>query len=126
MKIVIMRFGPSVAIPEITLALVPHFQNDPRPLRFPVPGGVISVFNTDSTPEEVAASLKEVSPELPFLVMPFDKDRLQLPGLFEIIGEDTTETAAPPLTIDQILDKVNATGMSSLTDEERNILNGGD
>jgi hypothetical protein len=86
----------------------------------------MSVFNTDSTPEEVATSLKEVSPDLPFFVMPLDSARMQIPGLFEIVGEDTPTEAQPaPLNMDAILEKISATGMESLTEDEKAFLERG-
>lgn len=125
MKIVIMRFGPPVPIPAINEALKPHFQSDPQARMFPTPGGVLSVFNTESTPEEVATSLKEVSPDLPFFVMPLDSARMQVPGLFEIVGEDNPTPQAAPLNMDAILEKISATGMESLTQEEKDFLERG-
>lgn len=118
-----MRFGPPIPIPEIHEALKPHFQNDPAPKMMPTPGGVMSIFSTDSTPEEVADSLKEVSPDLPFFVMPLDSNRMQIPGLFERLGENVqSEEVRPTLTVDQILDKISDSGMESLTEEEKATL----
>ena len=125
MRIVIMRFGPPTPIKAINDALLPHFQNDPKAVMLPTPGGVMSVFNTDSTPEEVAASLKEVSSDLPFFVMPLNSECMQIPGLFEHFGENVpNEPQTSTLSVDEVLEKISATGLESLTEDERALLEG--
>lgn len=121
-----MRFGPPMPIPEINDALKPHFGDDPQARMYPVPGGVMSIFETSSTCEEVAASLKSLEMPLPFFVMPYDTNVIQLPGLTDV---DVSETSDAPstatLTVDQILDKISREGIESLSVEEKATLERG-
>lgn len=123
-KIVIMRFGPQMPIREINEALKPHFASDPDAKAIPVPGGVMSVFNTESTPEEVSKSLKRVDRGLPFFVMPYNENRMQIPGLTSDESSDVEDDEVPTLTVDEILEKINTEGINSLTEVERAVLEG--
>lgn len=127
MKILIMRFGPPTPVLAIHEALKPHFSNDPQARMFPLPGGVMSIFETSSTCEEVAASLKALDMPIPFFVMPLNQSVMNFPGLFEALGEVEQSTVAPsqPLTVNEILDKISASGIESLTVEERATLERG-
>lgn len=128
-KIVILRFGPPIPIPEINAALRPHFA-DQAAKAFPMPGGVMSVFNTNSTIEEVTNSVKEAVPGLPFFIFSYDPKGRSLPQpLIDAIESDAEPTSngaqatATELTIDEILEKITASGMESLTPSELAVLN---
>jgi hypothetical protein len=127
-KIVIMRFGPPTPIFEINAALKPHFA-DKLAKAFPMPGGVMSVFNTESSIEEVTASIKETGVPVPFFIFPFNADACQLPpqAIAAITGEADNGTSAPTRTptMDEVLEKISATGIESLTPEEKAVLNAG-
>lgn len=123
-KIVIMRFGPQRPIKEINKALRPHFSHDANAKAVPVPGGVMSVFNTESTLEDVSKSLKRISQDLPFFVMKYDETHMQIPGLTPNEASDVEDDATPTLTVDQILEKISANGINSLTENEKSILEG--
>lgn len=123
-KIVIMRFGPQRLIKEINEALRPHFSHDANAKAVPVPGGVMSVFNTESTLEDVSKSLKRIDRNLPFFVMPFNENHMQIPGLTSDESSDVEDDEVPTLTVDQILEKISANGINSLTENEKSILEG--
>jgi len=123
-KIVIMRFGPQMPIREINEALKPHFANDLNATAIPVPGGVLSVFNTESTPEEVSKSLKRVDRNLPFFVMPYNENLMQIPGLTSDESSDVEDDEFPSITVNEILDKISTNGIASLTEIEKAILEG--
>lgn len=133
-KIVLVRFGPPVPIPQISRALQPHF-GDAHPMAFPMPGAVVSVFNTESTVEQVTASIKEVTDEVPFFIFEFNPEGCQLPGelVTQISGGSPVERRSaqvqrpnqsrPARTMDEVLDKIADFGIESLTEEEKTILN---
>lgn len=127
-KIVILRFGPPIPIPEINAALRPHFA-DQRAKAFPMPGGVMSVFSTESSIEEVATSIKECGvPGISFFVFPFDEKSCQLPPqLIAAINDGAANNSSPvpsrQLTVDEILEKISAHGRESLTPDELETLN---
>jgi hypothetical protein len=125
-KIVFMRFGPPIQIPSVSAALRPHIANPEAAFAFPMPGGVLSIFDTESTDEQIAADVKPVG--VPFFIFPFNPNALNLPEpILERLG--ATPTTAPEaeteLTIDDILQKVHDQGMESLTVVEKAILERG-
>lgn len=128
-KIVVLRFGPPIPIPEINQALRPHFANDQSAKAFPVPGRVMSVFNTDSTPEQIAESIKALSLDIPFFVFPYDRKASSLPQPLEdainseSVPSNSAQPTAPALTVDQILEKISEHRIESLTEVERATLN---
>lgn len=123
-KVVVFRFGPPIPVPPITNALIPHFASG-KPMAISVPGGVMSVFNTNSSIDEIATSIKGVDLPIIFFVFKYSPTSIVLPAelteaIAEALGDEAPETPtvipnAPVGTYDQILDKINATGMSSLT-----------
>ena len=125
-KIVFMRFGPPIPIPPISAALRPHIANPEAAYAFPMPGGVLSIFDTESTDEQITADVKPTGAF--FFVFPFNGNATALPEpIMEKLGviattpaEDTTE-----LTIDDVLQKVHDHGMESLTPVEKAILERG-
>ena len=136
-KVVVFRFGPPIPIPPITNALIPHFASG-KPMAIPVPGGVMSVFNTNSTIDEIATSIKGTELPIIFFVFAYSRTSTVLPteladAIADALGDEVAEASTvmpnePSATVgtyDQILDKINATGMSSLTEAELAVLKAG-
>ena len=86
----------------------------------------MSVFNTESTKEEVAADVKETGAY--FMLMRADEASINLPEelmevIAQIVGEEPGRaTDSSELTIDDILDLINKNGIESLTPDQRRIL----
>lgn len=123
----IFRAGLPIPIPEVSAALRPHI-NSSNAKAFPTPGGVVSIIETESSIAEVSASLDEVG--VFFVVVEVGSDAIGMPqalkdAIVQIEGSHNPSPAPQqvrPLTVDQILDKINATGIESLTDAEKAIL----
>lgn len=121
----IFRAGVPMPIPEVSAALRPHI-NSPDAKAFPVPGGVVSIIDTESSIADVSAALDQVG--VFFFIVPMDANVVGMPqGLNDALNQrGIVAPSAPqpvrPLTVDEILDKINATGVESLTDAERAIL----
>ena len=121
-----MRFGPPIPIPQVSAALRPHIANPETAYAFPTPGGVLSVFDTESTDEQIAADVKPTGAL--FFVFPFNSNAFQLPEpIMERLGAmpTTAPEAEIELTIDDVLQKVHDHGMESLTPAEKAILERG-
>jgi hypothetical protein len=129
-KIVIIRFGSSAPMPQVSAALKRHIADPQTAIAMPVPGGVVSIFDTESSESEVAADVKAAGAL--FFIFPFDRASMNLPaevmqGIDRLYGTSapTPIAARPaPLTIDQVLEKIADSGMESLTPEEIAILEG--
>jgi hypothetical protein len=86
----------------------------------------MSVFNTNSTKEQIAADVKETGAY--FILMRADEATINLPeelmGVIDnIVGEEPGRaTDDRELTIDDILDLINKNGIESLTPDQRRIL----
>lgn len=125
-KIVFMRFGPPIPIPQVSAALRPHIANPETAYAFPMPGGVLSIFDTESTDEQITADVKPTGAF--FFVFPFNGNATALPEpIMERLGvtPTTTPEAETELTIDDILQKVHDHGMELLTPAEKAILERG-
>lgn len=126
-RIVFMRFGQPIPIPQVSEALRPHIANQATAYAFPMPGGVLSIFDTESTDEQITSDVKQVGAF--FMVFPFNGRATNLPEpIMERLGCSTNDTDSQPvaLTVDQILEKIYAgQSVESLTPEERVILERG-
>jgi hypothetical protein len=106
------------------MALKPHIVGNA--FAGPIPGAIMSVFNTESTKEEIAEDIKETGAY--FMLMRADEAAINLPEeLMAVIAQITSEepgraTDLRELTIDDILDLINKNGIESLTPDQRRIL----
>lgn len=125
-KVVLIRIG-QVPNPEVTAALAPHMTG--RPIAFPIPGAIVSVFDTPHSLEEVSESVKQTG--VFFFLVEFDKMQMHLPdevmgAVSRAIGTPTQPTPSQPeLSIDDVLDLITRNGIESLTPEQRRILDEG-
>jgi hypothetical protein len=122
-KVFLIRFG-SAPSPAVSQALAPHIVG--RAFAAPIPGAILSVFNTNSSEEEITQDVKETGAT--FFLMEETKVNLNLPeALIQAINKvvGTAQRMASPqreLSLDDILDKIARSGMDSLTPEERAFL----
>jgi hypothetical protein len=122
-KLILVRFGNQPS-PAVSMALKPHIVGNA--FAGPIPGAIMSVFNTESTKEEIAEDIKETGAY--FMLMRADEAAINLPEeLMAVIAQITSEepgraTDSRELTIDDILDLINKNGIESLTPDQRRIL----
>jgi len=123
-KLFLVRFG-SVPNPEVSQALKPHIVGPA--FAAPIPGAILSVFNTQSSEEQITQDVKETGAT--FFLMEESKVNLNLPeALMQAINaviKTATQVAIPDLTVDEILDKISRSGVESLTQNEKAILERG-
>lgn len=123
-KLVLIRIG-QVPNPQVTEALVPHMTG--RPVAFPIPGAIVSVFDTPHSIEEVSESVKETG--VFFFLVEFDKMQMHLPEeIMQIVSRAIGErprVQEEDLTIDDVLDLITRNGIESLTPAQRRILDQG-
>jgi hypothetical protein len=123
-KLILIRFGQTPS-PAVSNALASHIVGPA--FAAPIPGAILSVFNTNSSEDQITQDVKETGAT--FFLMDEAKVNLNLPeALIQAINKvmQTARATASPqreLNLDQILDKIGATGMESLTPEERAFLN---
>jgi len=122
-KLILVRFGNQPS-PAVSMALKPHIVGNA--FAGPIPGAIMSVFNTESTKEEIAEDIKETGAY--FMLMRADEVSINLPEeLMAVIAQIVSEepgraTDSRELTIDDILDLINKNGIESLTPDQRRIL----
>lgn len=123
-KLVLIRIG-QVPNPKVTEALAPHMTG--RPIAFPIPGAIVSVFDTPHSIEEVSESVKETG--VFFFLVEFDKMQMHLPEeIMQIVSRAIGErprVQEEDLTIDDVLDLITRNGIESLTPAQRRILDQG-
>lgn len=121
-KLVLVRLGLSPN-PQVTAALLPHMS--PNPVAFPIPGAIVSVFETQSSIDEVAQAVKETGSL--FFLMDMESARINLPEeIMELIGSaEQPQAPTAEQTVDEILDLIREHGVEVLTDEQKRILEQG-
>lgn len=123
-KLVLIRIG-QVPNPQVTEALVPHMTG--RPIAFPIPGAIVSVFDTPHSIEEVSESVKQTGAF--FFLVDFDKMQMHLPEeIMQIVSRaigERPQVQEEDLTIDDVLDLITRNGIESLTPAHRRILDQG-
>ena len=126
-KLILVRFGNQPS-PAVSMALKPHISG--RAFAAPIPGAIMSVFNSPSNLEEICDAIKETGAF--FMLMKYNDVNLFMPeeileAINEVMGKiDRVETSSPQRdwTIDEILDLINQKGMESLTPEQIRVLDG--
>ena len=121
-KLVLVRLGLSPN-PQVTAALLPHMS--PNPVAFPIPGAIVSVFETQSSIDEVAQAVKETGSL--FFLMDMESARINLPEeIMELIGSaEQPQAPTAEQTVDEILDLIREHGVEVLTEEQKRILEQG-
>lgn len=123
-KLVLVRLG-GTPNPQVTAALLPHMA--PNPVAFPIPGAIVSVFETQSSIDEVSQAVKETGSL--FFLMDMESAKINLPEeVMELVGLAEQPQAQPQTaeqTVDEILDLIREHGVGVLTEEQKRILEQG-
>jgi len=124
-QIILIRFGdaPNPAITEI---LAPHMIG--QAIAMPVPGAIMSVFNTDSDVSQIAQELTELGPN--FFIFKREDARFNLPagvvdGIDRILGKPTAAPTRRVWTLDEVLDVIASQGIETLTPDQLAVLERG-
>jgi hypothetical protein len=119
-KLALLRFGNSPSR-EVSAALAPHIVG--KGFAAPVPGAILSVFNTNSSIEEVSSGV--ASTGATFVLTEFIPGQSVClpPELMLMIDGITGEAERPEpktqWTLDELLDIINQGGIESLTPEQK-------
>ncbi len=124
-QVILIRFG-EVPNPAITAILAPHMIG--KAIATPVPGAIMSVFNTNSDVAQIAQELKELGPN--FFIFKREDAKFNLPEEFlnkidQVMGSDAPKPARREWTVDEVLDVIADQGMDALTPEQRAVLERG-
>ena len=123
-KLILIRIG-QVPNPVVTAALVPHMTG--RPVAFPIPGAIVSIFDTESSLDEVNESVKETGAF--FFLVEHQNAKMNLPEeVMEMLNQAMGTPEPEPTreqTVDEILDLIRERGVECLTPEQKRILEQG-
>ena len=117
----LIRFGQTPN-PIVSQALAPHIIG--KAVAVPVPGAILSVFNTESSVDDVRESVQATGV---FFILS-DRAQLALPQpLMDAIADAFPNDGEPtkddkPLTMDDILDLISQNGIESLTSAQKQQL----
>lgn len=126
-KLILVRFG-STPSPAVSAAIAPHISG--KAFAAPIPGAILSVFNSPSNLEDICDAVKETGAY--FMLMRYNDVNLFMPeeliaAINKVMGQlDRVQTpsAQREWTLDEVLDLINAKGIESLTPEQRRVLEG--
>jgi hypothetical protein len=121
-KLVLVRFGQAPS-PVVSRALAPHIVG--QAVAVPVPGAIMSVFNTDSNLDQVCDDIKATGAF--FILARFNDINIELPEeiisvIHQAMGTPTPRETERVYTMDELLDLISKNGIDSLTDDQRRQL----
>lgn len=132
-RLAILRLGKETPITGDAVMLAGLVKND-NMIGGPVPGGIVTLIYTEASKSDIVRLAKEAEVELddclPVFVWDIDEDVTNIDG-FEVYQEmvkqfnEMTGKSGPSvihMSIDDVLDKINRSGLESLTDEELSLL----
>lgn len=127
-KLILVRFAPTMQPnPAVTRALAPHMKQTPKPVAFPLPGVIVTLFVTDSTLDQVRDSINETrscfvlaDTEISHIMLPPEIMKTPMVKKFFNNSEPASQTI---WSLDELLDMVAANGLDSLTPAQREALN---
>jgi len=128
-KIVFSRFGmgPDPRVSEVLMSEIIKNKSEAKIL--PLPGIIISVFESDLTPTQIRDRFKNDSElsEVPFMVTTLEDFDINLPEKIRKsvfgIGETSSPTSSTShLTMDDLLELISVKGLSGLTVDEKTRL----
>jgi hypothetical protein len=116
--------GPDPKVSEVLMSEIIKNKNEAKIL--PLPGIIISVFESDLTPTQIRDRFKNDSElsEVPFMVTTLEDFDVNLPekvrkSVFGI-GETSSPTSfTVDLTMDDLLELISVKGLDGLTQSER-------
>jgi hypothetical protein len=121
-KLVLVRFGQAPS-PVVSRALAPHIVG--QAVAVPVPGAILSVFNTDSNLDRVCDDIKATGAF--FILARFNDINIELPDeiisvIHQAMGTSTPRETERVYTMDELLDLISKNGIDSLTQDQRRQL----
>ena len=121
-KLVLVRFGQAPS-PVVSRALAPHIVG--QAVAVPVPGAILSVFNTDSNLDQVCDDIKATGAF--FILARFNDINIELPDeiisvIHKAMGTSTPRETERVYTMDELLDLISKNGIDSLTQDQRRQL----
>lgn len=120
-KLVLVRFGQTPNL-SVSMALRPHIVGPA--FAGPIPGAIMSVFNTESNLETVCNDIKATGAF--FLLARYNDMNIELPEpLIEAINTVMGTQPAPTrrvYTMDELLDIIREVGIDNLTQDQRDQL----
>ena len=121
-KLVLVRFGQAPS-PVVSRALAPHIVG--QAVAVPVPGAILSVFNTDSNLDQVCDDIKATGAF--FILARFNDINIELPDeiisvIHQAMGTSTPRETERVYTMDELLDLISKNGIDSLTQDQRQQL----
>jgi hypothetical protein len=121
-KLVLVRFGQAPS-PVVSRALAPHIVG--QAVAVPVPGAILSVFNTDSNLDQVCDDIKATGAF--FILARFNDINIELPDeiisvIHQAMGTSTPRETERVYTMDELLDLISKNGIDSLTQDQRRQL----
>jgi hypothetical protein len=128
-KIVFSRFGmgPDPRVSEVLMSEIIKNKNEAKIL--PLPGIIISVFESELTPTQIRDRFKNDSElsEVPFMVTTLEDFDINLPekirkSVFGIGETSSPSSSASHLTMDDLLELISVKGLSGLTPQEKSRL----
>jgi hypothetical protein len=127
-KIVFSRFGmgPDPRVSEVLMSEIIKNKSEAKIL--PLPGIIISVFESELTPTQIRDRFKNDSElsEVPFMVTTLEDFDINLPEKIRKsvfgIGETSSTNSASHLTMDDLLELISVKGLSGLTPQEKSRL----
>jgi len=124
-QVILIRFG-EVPNPSVTAILASHMIG--KAIATPVPGAIMSVFNTDSDVAQISQELKELGPN--FFIFKREDAKFNLPEEFinnidKVMGGEPSKPARREWTVDEVLDIISNKGINALTPEQRATLEKG-
>lgn len=124
-KIVFSRFGlgPDPRVSEVLMSEI--IKNKVESKILPLPGIIISVFESDLTPKEIRqrfANDPELN-EVPFMVTTLEDFDVNLPEKVRTsvfgLGQSSKTPSAAQLTMDDLLELISVKGLSGLNESEK-------
>jgi hypothetical protein len=128
-QIVFARFGmgPDPRVSEVLMSEIIKNKNEAKIL--PLPGIIISVFESELTPTQIRDRFKNDSElsEVPFMVTTLEDFDVNLPekvrkSVFGIGETSSPSNSASHLTMDDLLELISVKGLSGLTPQEKSRL----
>jgi hypothetical protein len=128
-KIVFSRFGmgPDPRVSEVLMSEIIKNKSEAKIL--PLPGIIISVFESELTPTQIRDRFKNDSElsEVPFMVTTLEDFDINLPekirkSVFGIGETSSPSSSASHLTMDDLLELISVKGLNGLTPQEKSRL----
>ncbi len=128
-KIVFSRFGmgPDPKVSEVLMSEIIKNKSEAKIL--PLPGIIISVFESELTPTQIRDRFKNDSElsEVPFMVTTLEDFDINLPekirkSVFGIGETSSPSSSASHLTMDDLLELISVKGLNGLTPQEKSRL----